>query len=378
MGIGSRITFWTCTWLLILIHVTWFTVEVAISSLQPTPLVTNGNTNDLSPLTDAVNVTNNEYIVRQIFMCGALIASWFSERYPLSRAAALASFAVTTTLTFSWLAMNLPYTYSIFNLSGPGYRTEFCTSKLDNAYCQATFAVGVLSVLHVLGIFFLWLLSLYQNARAEAAPHLKYAERMSIGLIYISLLGAVVWSAGSIILNTDSNFSSFSSYALSRNYFNGYQWGGLAFSLASAAWVAFGATRGAKWVALLANSFFFANMFPSFVYDARASQQCPPRYAISSVTSWHCDSVMAVAAGEGIVTAASFLLMITMLVLYLTTDAADFMPDKRSNGGTYSSTANDGVTDYTNGHKYSSQVNAPETTPLRGGNDDDNLGVTVQ
>lgn len=150
MGVGSRITFWTIAAYLIMIHVTWFTVQIALSSLPTSSLVSNnGTTGLIQPSTDSVNFTTSNYVWRNIFLAVSLGASWFAERYPLSRAASLTSFVVTTVLTFSWISMNLFYTYSIFNQTATSYHTEFCQASVKNSYCELTVAVGMYSIIEM-------------------------------------------------------------------------------------------------------------------------------------------------------------------------------------------------------------------------------------
>lgn len=102
--------------------------------------------------------------------------------------------------------------------------------------CKIVQLIGVLSVMHICGIFGLWLLSLYQIARSELNPNPTKTERISRYLIYLGLSGVVVWSMASIPLNSDQNSNIFSTYDISANYEQGYQWATIAGAFGSAAW----------------------------------------------------------------------------------------------------------------------------------------------
>lgn len=225
MGVGSRITYYTITAYILVIHLTWFIIEIALAAQSIDNSIAINNTDGTIVIsnTDAINLTSYEYTWCQIFAIVCIVVCWFSERYPLSRAAALTAFAVTTIVVFSWLPIHLRYVYYTLEQTGPNYHTGFCLSTpiVYTSICQLTFAVAVLSIMHITSIWLLWILSLYQIVRSEASPKLLLAERMTQFSIYIILIGSIIWSLASVVLNSDLNAMAFSRYLVSNNYLQG-------------------------------------------------------------------------------------------------------------------------------------------------------------
>lgn len=118
--------------------------------------------------------------------------------------------------------------------------------------------------------------------------------------------------------------------------YQGYIWAIIIAATGSATWISYGATKGSKFLALMLSLLLFTTITPFFVYDAHSLQYCSPvGPAIPvAVTNWHCSASAAMVAGEGIVTVASFVLLMTISYLYyLVTDKAEsWMPLHRNKG----------------------------------------------